>query len=101
MEMIAEQDDALMEKYFESGELPQEEIVAGFKESHFERKIFPVVCSSALHNIGTQPIMNSIVDLFPNPAESGVIYFAGEDLKDHSQIQAKAEESATSCCICV
>jgi elongation factor G len=92
MEMIAEQDDGLMEKYFESGELTQEELVSGLKKGTLDRKIFPVVCSSALHNIGAQPIMNAIVDLLPNPAESGVI-FPGENLKDHSQIRATAQES--------
>ncbi|HSE40532.1 MAG TPA: elongation factor G [Acidobacteriota bacterium] len=92
MEMIAEQDDALMEKYFESGELTQEELIAGLKKGTLERKIFPVLCSSALHNIGAQPIMNAIVELLPNPAESGVT-FSGENQKDHSAIQATAQES--------
>lgn len=92
MEMVAEQDDALMEKYFESGELSLEEEIQGLKKAILERKIFPVVCASALHNIGAQPIMNYIVELFPNPAESGVV-FPGENQKDHSKIEAKADES--------
>ncbi len=68
-EMIAENDEQLMEKYFENGELSTKELIDGFKKSVFERQIFPVFLSSAEKNIGTHQILNSIVDLLPNPLE--------------------------------
>ena len=67
MEMVAEQDDSLMEKYFEAGELTQEQLIAGLKKTILERKVFPVFCCSALLNIGMHSILNAIVDLMPNP----------------------------------
>jgi elongation factor G len=95
VEMIAEQDDALMEKYFEAGELSQEEVLAGLKKNILERKIMPIFCSSALHNIGAHPILDGIVDLLPNPNE-GKIAFQATDTKDKSEHDVFADESASS-----
>lgn len=93
IEMIAEQDDALMEKYFEAGELTQEEVLSGLKKTILERKVFPIFAASALHNIGAHPIMNAIVELFPNPMESSIVMPA-ENLKDHTPMEVKINSSA-------
>src|SRR4029453_9879767 len=47
VEMVAESDDALMEVFFESGELPHDRMVAGLHRAFLERKVFPVVVASA------------------------------------------------------
>ena len=93
VELIAEQDDALMEKYFEAGELSQEEVLAGLKKNILERKIMPIFCASALHNIGSHPILNAIVDLLPNPQE-GKISFQAVNPKDKTETDVYADESA-------
>src|SRR5262249_33133613 len=59
IEMIAEQDDALMNKYFEAGELSQEEVLSGLKKNILDGKLIPIFCASALHNIGAQPLLNA------------------------------------------
>ena len=92
VEMIAEQDDSLMEKYFEAGELTQEEVLSGLKKSILQRKIIPVFCASALHNVGAHPLLNAVVDLLPNPLEAGVV-FEAENPKDHSKIDVKIDPS--------
>lgn len=92
VEMIAEQDDTLMEKYFEKGELTQDEVLSGLKKTILERKLVPIFCASALHNVGAQPILNAIVDLLPSPLESGVRY-SGSNTKDKSVIETKIDPS--------
>lgn len=68
-EMVAEVDDDLMEKFFESGELTQEDLVAGLTTGIKSRKLYPVFCASALHNIGIQPILDAVVAYLPHPGE--------------------------------
>ena len=69
VEMVAEGNDALMEQFFDKGTLAPEQIVEGLKQGVREMRIFPVMCASALHNIGTDLILNFIVDNLPAPTE--------------------------------
>jgi len=71
VEMVAESDDKLMEIYFESGELPHDKMVAGLHKAFLERKVFPVVLSSAIRAIGIRNILDAIVELMPSPLERG------------------------------
>jgi len=68
-EMIAENDEKLMEKYFEKGELTPEELQEGFKKSILNNQLFPVFVSSALLNIGMQPILDGIISYLPSPLD--------------------------------
>jgi len=68
-EMIAENDEALMEKYFEKGELTTEEIIEGFKKSVLNQEIFPVFVVSALANIGVQPLLDGMLNFLPSPLQ--------------------------------
>jgi elongation factor G len=69
IEMVAEADDALMEKFFESGTLSQDELVEGLKRAVSAGRIFPLVCTSATANIGMQPLLDAILNYVPSPAE--------------------------------
>jgi elongation factor G len=69
VEMVAEGNDALMEEFFEKGTLPVEHIVDGLKQGVREMRIFPVMCASALHNVGTDLILNFIVENLPAPVD--------------------------------
>jgi elongation factor G len=71
VEMVAEGDDKLMEEFFEEGTLPLEDLKKGLRLAFQERRLFPVVLSSALRNIGTDAILNLIMDIFPDPAARG------------------------------
>lgn len=73
VELIAENDEALMEKYFETGDLSEEELIEGLKQAFIQRLIFPVFCSSAVKNIGSWAILEAITRWFPNPAERGAV----------------------------
>ena len=72
-EMVAENDEQLMEQYFEKGELSVEELKEGLKKSIMNRQLFPVFVSSALSNIGSQPILDGIVSFLPSPLEREAI----------------------------
>jgi elongation factor G len=69
IEMVAEADDALMEKFFEASTLSQEELVDGLKRGVAASRIFPLVCTSAAANMGLQPLLDAIVTYVPSPAE--------------------------------
>jgi elongation factor G len=69
VEMVAEGKDELMEEFFEQGTLPPEHIREGLLEAIKEDRIFPVLCSSAALNIGSEAILDFIQAYFPNPLE--------------------------------
>lgn len=71
VEMVAEGNDALMEEFFEQGTIGIEHLLSGLKQAVTERRIYPVLCASGLHNIGTDLILNFIGEYFPNPSERG------------------------------
>jgi elongation factor G len=72
VEMVAEGNDALMEEFFENGTLPADHIVDGLKQAIRELRIFPVLCASGSHNIGSDQILNFIVENLPASNEREV-----------------------------
>ena len=83
IEMVAEADDVLMEKFFEAGTLTQDELVAGLRQATLRARLFPLVCTSAAANIGVQPLLDAIIAYLPSPAElpvKGVDSGAGQDV---------------------
>jgi elongation factor G len=67
MEMVAEQDEELMEAYLEAGELDTETFISGLKKAVASRSLFPALVFSGGKNIGIQPLMDALVDLVPSP----------------------------------
>ena len=65
VEMVAEADDKLMEKFFEAGTLTQEELVSGLQAGVAAGKIFPLFCTSSGLNIGIQPLLDAILAYVP------------------------------------
>ena len=69
IEMVAEADERLMEKFFDAGTLTQDELVAGLKLATQAAKVFPLVCASGLANIAAQPLLDALVNYAPSPAD--------------------------------
>jgi elongation factor G len=69
IEKVAEGDDTLMEKFFEQGGLSQEDLLDGLKREVAHHQIYPVLASSASHNVGGHAILDAIVSLLPSPVE--------------------------------
>ena len=69
VEVAAEQDDELMEKYFETGELSIPEIKKGIRLGTISGRINPVVCGTSFKNKGIQKLLDAIVDYMPAPTD--------------------------------
>ncbi|MFK7807794.1 MAG: elongation factor G [Saprospiraceae bacterium] len=69
VEVAAENDEGLMEKFFEDGSLTEEELTKGLKIALAEQQFFPVFITSAERNMGSGRIMGFINDIAPSPAD--------------------------------
>ena len=69
MEACAEQDDALMEKFFETGELSVDEMKSALRKGTISMAIVPVLCGSSYKNRGVQHLLDAIVDYLPSPID--------------------------------
>jgi len=69
VEIAAENDEELMERFFEEGTLSEEDLSYGLKMAIINRNFFPVFCCSATQNMGSGRIMGFINDICPSPAD--------------------------------
>lgn len=69
IEVAAENDETLMEHYFEDGTLSEEELAKGLRIAIAHQQILPVFCASATKNMGSGRIMGFINDVCPSPAD--------------------------------
>lgn len=81
IESIAENEEAMMEKYLEQGEeaFSEEEIKEGLRHAVVKNLIVPVLCGSAFKNKGVQKLLDAVVDYLPNPLQ--VKQIVGHDLQ--------------------
>ncbi|MDD4190716.1 MAG: elongation factor G [Mangrovibacterium sp.] len=73
IEMAAENDESLMELFFEKGSLTEDEMRQGIKLGMKDRSLFPVFCTAAKHDIGVGRLLEFIVNVTPSPAEAAGI----------------------------
>ena len=90
LEMVAEADETLMEAFFAEGTLTQEQLVSGLRNATVAGRLFPLVCTSGLHAIGVQPLLDALVSYVPSPAERE---FAAVDAEG-KDIAVRAADSA-------
>ncbi len=69
IEAAAEQDDELMMKYLDGGELSEEEIKKGIRLGTIGNKMIPVCCGSSYKNKGVQELLNAVVEFMPSPLD--------------------------------
>ena len=88
MEHVAEQDDALLEKYFAGEELTIDEIKSCIRKSTLANKMVPVTCGTSYRNKGVQKLLDAIIDYMPAPTDvpaiKGVDPETGEETEHHS-----------------
>jgi elongation factor G len=82
MDEVAELSDTLMERYLEGTEISHEEIVAALKEGTNHGGLFPVVCGVATRNLGTNRLLDAIVEDLPSPVKHGVM-----EVSDHVALE--------------
>ncbi|MCC6904341.1 MAG: elongation factor G [Anaerolineae bacterium] len=69
VELIAETDDVLIEKFLEGQELTVAELKAALRAATVTGKLQPVMCGSALKNKGIQPLLDAVIDYLPSPLD--------------------------------
>jgi len=69
VEAVAEQDDELMEKYFEDGDLSVEDLKRGLRIATINMAVTPVLCGSSYKNKGVQFLLDAIIDYLPSPLD--------------------------------
>jgi elongation factor G len=90
IEVIAETDDVLLEKFLE-GETPTiEELKKGIRQATIDLKVFPVLCGSAFKNKGVQTLLDAVVDYLPSPLDKPPV--EGIDPSHHDKIVSRKPE---------
>ncbi|HPD95011.1 MAG: elongation factor G [Bacteroidales bacterium] len=87
IESAAENDETLMEKFFEQGSLTEEEMRSGLTMGIKKRELFPVFCLSGKKTIGVKRLMEFIINVCPNPAQMPM-------LPNNSKTEIKCDASA-------
>ena len=84
LEVVAETDDALMERYFGGEELTVAEIKGAIRKLTVASEIYPVLCGSAFKNRGVQPMLDAVVDYLPTPLDVSAV--EARDPRDETKI---------------
>lgn len=90
VELAAEGDDALLEKFFEDGTLSDEDFKEGFRKSIASGRAYPILCGSADRNIGVTQLMDFVTEYVPNPLEMPVVDAVKTDSEDKVEIACDA-----------
>ncbi|MCI9513200.1 MAG: elongation factor G [Oscillospiraceae bacterium] len=97
MEAVAETTEENMEKFFAGEPFTKEEIMTGLKVGMHEGTLAPVVCGSAFTGLGTEMLLQTIVDLVPGPLEMGAE--SGTDENGEGEIAVKRDPGAPTAAI--
>jgi elongation factor G len=81
MDEVAENSDALMERYLEGEEISHDEIVGALKDGTNHGALFPVTCGVATRNLATNRLLDAIVEDLPSPVKHGGLEVAGMTLE--------------------
>jgi elongation factor G len=79
-----------MEKFFEAGTVTDDELIAGLRAATAAGKIFPLVCTSALANIGVPQLLDAVLSYLPSPADRP---YKGVD-RSGAEVALRADEKA-------
>ncbi len=92
LDIVASEDDVLMEKYLGDEEVTEQDIKLGLRKGTIDFSFVPVLCGSAFKNKGVQPMLDAVVDLLPSPLD--IPPAEGTDMKGENLIERKADENA-------
>ena len=92
IEHVADQDDELMEKYFNGEEFTVEEIKRTIRKSTIENKMVPITCGTSYRNKGVQPLLDAIVDYMPAPTDVPAIKGVNPDTDEEEDRHSSDSE---------
>ena len=90
VEAAADQDEELMMKYLDEGDLTEEEIKRGLRKGTIANTVVPVTCGSSYKNKGVQELLNAIVDYMPSPLD--IPHIKGVAL-DGNEVERKTDDN--------
>ena len=91
LDIVASEDEVLMEKYLGDEELTEEDIKLGLRKGTLAFSFVPVLCGSAFKNKGVQPMLDAVVDYLPSPLD--IPPAEGTDIKGEHIVERKADEN--------
>ncbi len=91
-ESAAENDEELLDKYFEAGSLTPEETVLGLRKGIFNTSVIPVMAGSALLNKGVINLLDELVEYIPQASERATL--PATNVKTDERITVACDESA-------
>jgi len=90
IERIAENDDALLQKYLDNQEISIEELKRVLRKATIENKLMPILVGSALKNKGVQFLLDAVVEYLPSPLDVPPV--KGHELKSENEVERKASD---------
>ncbi len=90
VEEAASANDELMEKYLDTMELSEEEIVAGLRERCLKMEAIPMLCGSSYKNKGVQFLLDAVINFLPSPLD--VAHVKGTDPKTGAELERKTSD---------
>ena len=90
VELIAGDDEELIEAYLENPDLPAEMLVPAIRRATISGRVVPVYCGSSLRNKGVQPLLDGIVDFLPSPLDRGAV--KGMDPKTEAEVSRACDD---------
>jgi elongation factor G len=94
VEIVAEGKDELMEEFFDKGTISEEHLIPALHEAIKEDRIFPVLFASGLGNIGTDHLLDFVVDYFPTAAEHAAVHAEPATAGDGHGTDLKVSDAA-------
>ncbi|GFK16090.1 Elongation factor G [Helicobacter suis] len=91
LEAVAEQDEALMEKYLAGEALSVAEIKQGIKKGCLGMSLIPMLCGSSFKNKGVQTLLDAVIDYLPAPTE--VADIKGVDPKNEEEVHVQSSDT--------
>jgi len=92
VEAVAESDDALLERYLESGELSEDEVRTGLRAAVLGRAFLPVLVGSAEKGIGVDALLDAMISLLASPADLPALDVV--DAKEGAAVERPADPTA-------
>jgi elongation factor G len=93
LEKLVTEDDKLFEKYLEKQEITREELITVIRKAVLDYKIVPVLCGSALKNIGVQLLLDAVCEYLPSPIDIPPV--EGKDPKTGEVILKSPDDNAS------
>ncbi len=94
IEAVAEYDDEMMEKYLEGEEVTVDMIKRAIRKGTLAAEFFPVMCGTALGNMGIKPLLDAVIDYLPSPLDTASI--KGHNLKGEEELRHPSDSEPFS-----